>query len=286
MNPSYDNSFGSFSSGGTSGGAIQQQQPIVINNGKAKKPVKKILITILLIVLVVGGVALAVLLFLNGRQSAKDEAEELYYTLASTYNDSYGQCQLVTQDVDNINRTKDGYKETLDECQTKSDRIEVLMKKFENKVNSEEYRQLYSNLKSVVSERILTGETLKNRLMAYEVWHNFRLELSKADLYQLPEDMEEMIKPLREIEVKELNQYAEQWLEKREALSDAFIFVTAFSDNEKYVSDYEIKLENYESLANKTFSEVVESMRLDRESSNSNIDEASYLFNIYVEGAL
>ena len=119
MNPSYDNSFGSFSSGGTSGGAIQQQQPIVINNGKAKKPVKKILITILLIVLVVGGVALAVLLFLNGRQSAKDEAEELYYTLASTYNDSYGQCQLVTQDVDNINRTKDGYKETLDECQTK-----------------------------------------------------------------------------------------------------------------------------------------------------------------------
>ncbi|MBQ3465264.1 hypothetical protein IJH15_03590 [Candidatus Saccharibacteria bacterium] len=285
MNPSYDSSFGSFSSGGTTSGG-NAQQPIVLNNEKRKKPIKKIIITILLISLIIGGIVLAIVLFLGGKQRAKDEAEELYYTLSAVYSDSAGQCALVTRNADNTNRTKDEYKEMLDECQTKSDRVAVLIKNFENRGNTEEYRRLYTDLKNEVSEKVLSGETLKNRLAAYEVWHSFRLELDGVDLYQLSEDIEEIAKPLSETGIPELKQYAEQWVEKREALIETSILARGSSSDPVYGADYRVKLEEYESLVNKAFSEVAEGLRLDNVDSESDVSGASYLFNIYAGGSL
>ena len=47
-----------------------------------------------------------------------------------------------------------------------------------------------------------------------------------------------------------------------------------------------MKLEEYESLVNKAFSEVAEGLRLDNVDSESDVSGASYLFNIYAGGSL
>ncbi len=283
MNPSYDSSFGSFSSGGTTSGG-NAQQPIVLNNEKRKKPIKKIIITILLITLIIGGIVLAIVLFLGGKQRAKDEAEELHALLSSsTYSDSSGQCSLVTQNVDNANRTKDEYKEMLNECQTKSDRMMALLNSFDNKFSTEEYRQLYTNLKSLVASRVSTGDVLKEKLATYETWHDYKIALDAIDYYQTPEEIEKIAKPLLELGSEELSQYAQQWIEKRKALVGSYIFAEGFSDDEEYADQYSRALEDYNLLIGKEFSEVAEDMMLKDGEKDSSFSKALYLFNNYMK---
>lgn len=77
MNPSYDNTFGSFSSGGAGGNF---QQPAVMNNAPVRKSRKWIVVLAVLFVVVVTGLIVATMMMGRGKKVAVDSLDSSYWT--------------------------------------------------------------------------------------------------------------------------------------------------------------------------------------------------------------
>lgn len=275
MNPSYDNSFGSF------------QQPVVSAQGGnfqqvgERKSKKKILAIILLILLMGGGVVAGIMMIINKKQEFRNNIEELYSLLEwASYS---GQCSLVAEGADNADITAEDYNQVIEQCRDKTEQTKKLLARLKDGDDSEEYRKLYSNLSDLASRDLLFDQDLDEQLSIYQAWHDWRIFANETETIPSSEKMSEVADKLRETGVSEIVKYIDEWTDKRDDLAVVYLLANyGLDENAFYSNEYKAMLSDYKFFISKRLSDVDNELKLGGED-KYDLWEGVYLLKNYVE---
>ena len=199
-------------------------QPIILQETPKRHFWRKILIVgvITLILATIGGIIIGIIVSRDADlKNMKQEAKELY----SLVNDiSYvGQCPAVVGNVSDIYVRMGRYESYASACRERMEKVQNYIDDVAHLSDDDEYKNLYLELKTAISNEVVLGSELDRALEICVVWHEWRLALERLSIYQTSEDIMKFANKLIDLQNETLTNYATEWADARTKLVEAYI---------------------------------------------------------------